>query len=135
MTRYLAIQSVTFDQVQLALPRSVRLMRSALPALAGADTALLATSLELSGQSLGAEVVVRDTAAAELLQLGRQGLLNIVLPPDDADSPARSLSIDDAVLVGVELAYSQAAPAEATLRFCALSPDGLSEPFIPEEIA
>jgi hypothetical protein len=135
MTRYLAIQSAAFGQIELAGPRSVRLTRSAKPSPAGSDADRLATSVELLEPSLTVDLVVRDTRAAEALQLGQQDTLRIVLASDAHDTPARAVQVDDAVLTAVELHYPQTAPAEATLRFVTQPADGNVEPFSAEDLA
>jgi hypothetical protein len=135
MTRHLAVESVTFGQVELAGPRSVRLSRLATPASAVSDHHRLPTSVELTSQSLVVEVVVRDIAAAETLPLGQQDPLTIVLPGDRQDGPSRQIQVDGAVLTAVELSYGQAAAAEATLRFVAQPEDGNIEPLSAEDLS
>ena len=135
MRRYLAIASVTFGSVELAGPRSVRLARSAVPSPARGDDQRLPSSVELIDAALTVDLVVRDTRSAEGLAIGQQDTLEIVLAPDAADAPARAVRVEHAILSAVELYYGQSAPAEATLRFVAQCPDGLTEPFSAEDLA
>ena len=133
MTRYLSISSVRFGNACLAGPRAMRLLRLASPAPAGADADAMPTHLELLRAPLTVELTVRDTAAAESLQLGSRDNLTIVLLGDRGDAPARTIVVAGAILIGVELSYPQGSPAEAILRFAAVSDDGQSEPLTAED--
>ena len=133
MERYGAISSIAFGEVSLSLPMSVRVFRRAEADAAGCDSDRFATSAELAQPVIGLEVRTRDTAAAEGLSLGQAGLLVVELAGTRAGQTGRSVSIDQAVLTGIELHYAQAAPASVKLTFLAEATDGNTDPFFAQE--
>lgn len=130
--RYQRITAVTFGALELPLPMSVRLYRSAEPQLARGDGDLFATSVQLSSPQITAEVRIRGTAVAETLSLGQCGSLTFTVAPAQSGQASRTVTLGGAVLTAVELAYEQTAMAAATLRFAAEATDG-ADPFHAEE--
>ncbi|MCD4823588.1 MAG: hypothetical protein K8S55_03205 [Phycisphaerae bacterium] len=128
MSRYARIKSAGFDGVSLSLPMGLKISRSRKPLPATADNHTFPTSLETAPATLTAELRTRDTAAAEGLELGREGTLSIEVVCAD-DNTSRTITLTGTVLVGCELAYSQANLAEATLSFAVRSSDGTTDPF------
>ena len=133
MERYGGITTVTFGQTSLGLPVSARLFRRAAASPAGGDDEAFVTSVQLDPPVTGIEVRVRDIAAAEGLSLGQADILVVQLAPTRSGQPGRTITIDSAVLTGVELQYDQAAPASAQLSFAAEATDGDTDPFAAEE--
>jgi len=133
MERYGVISGITFGQTSLALPMSLRVTRQAQARPAASDDERFPTSVELDRPAIGVEVMTRDTAAAEGLSLGQSGMLSIDLAGTRAGQAGRSISIDHAVLTGIELHYEQACPASVRLTFHAEAGDGNTDPFSAEE--
>ena len=133
MERYGAITAVTFGSTALGLPMSVRLARSARPLPAGNDRDAFDTSVELDRPTITAEVRLRDTAAAEALCLGQADILSILAAPTRSGQAGRTLSLNSAVLTGMEILYEQGAPAAAMLTFVAEAADGDADPFTAQE--
>jgi len=131
--RYQGIESVTFGAVPLPLPVAARITRRGEPAPGIGDCLQYSTSVETNSRSLSAELTVRGTAAAEGLSIGQKGDLSISIRPTDGVAVPRTIVLYGAVLVSVELSYSQSAMAEARLRFLAEASDGSQEPFTAED--
>lgn len=134
MERYDAISSITFGQVSLALPMSVLVSRRAETKLAGNDSDHFATNVQLGTPAIRIEVRTRDTAAAEGLSLGQDGLLSIELCGTRAGQARRAVDIDQAVLTGMDLHYEQASPASVKLTFVAEAGNGNTDPFFAQEV-
>lgn len=133
MDRYGAVTCVTFCESSLALPMSVRVFRRADPRPAGSDSDRFATSVQLACPAIGVEVSTRDTTSAEGLSVGQAGTLVIELSGTRAGQAGRTVTIDQAVLTGVELHYDQTAPASVKLSFLAEAADGDTNPFSAQE--
>ncbi len=129
MGRYTRIGSVEFDSSPLPLPVSVRVSRRAEPLPASGDNHAFATSVETATPVFSAEVRIRDTSAAEQLDLGQRGDLGFTVRAAEQDKPHRRVTLKGAVLLAVELAYEQTEAADATLRFVAEAETGSQEPF------
>ncbi len=135
MERYLGISSVCFGQTALGLPLSVRVSRQGQVEAAGGDADLYATSVQLARPVVSVEIRTRDTAAAESLVLAQKADLSWQIGPTEGGSNARQAVLSGAVLVGIEVACEQNAPAVATLRFVAEAPEGLCDPFSCQEVS
>lgn len=133
MERYGAVASVAFDGTSLPLPISVRLSRLAKPLPAAADSDAFFTSIQIDRPLIRIEVHIRDTGVAENLSLGQSGVLSVQLLPTRSGQIGRDISIGNAVLVGIELQYQQAAPASAKLDFIAEASEGNTDPFASQE--
>ncbi len=133
MERFGDIVSVTFGQTDLSLPVSVRVLRRAQPRPAGGDSDAFPTSIQLDRPVMEIEVRLRGTDVAESLSVGQAEVLTAHLAPTRSGQAGRTVSIDKAVLVRIELHYEQSTPASATLGFCAASPDGGLDPFAAQE--
>jgi hypothetical protein len=131
--RYLSIKEATFDGSPLPLPVSLRMGRFADPQPAIGDSDVYATSIQLGPFRLTAELVIRDTSAAEALCLGQKGDLACTIGAADSGSDGRDVALAGAVLVAIELSYQQSAMATATLRFAAEADDGTEDPFSAED--
>jgi len=135
MARYGAISSISFAQTSLSLPMSVRLFRQASALPAAGDSGPFATSVQLHKHTIGVEVRTRDTAAAEGLSVGQAGVLSIELAGAEAGQASRTVTIDQAVLTGIDLRYEQITPATVKLTFLAEASDANTDPFSAEEAA
>ncbi len=133
MGRYGAISSITFGQTSLAFPISVRVFRQAQAAPASGDSGRFATSMQLREHMIGVEVRTRDTATVEGLSLGQDGVLSIELAGTSSGQTGRTVTIDEAVLTGIDLYYEQTTPASVKLTFFAEAGDGETDPFSAEE--
>jgi hypothetical protein len=132
MSRYTHIESLTFGQTSLPLPLSVRLSRKAEAIPAVSDSDAFATSIQTSVPTLVAEVRIRGTATAEDLSLGQQENLSFTVAATDSGTSSRTITLTDAVLTAVELAYEQSEMATVLLRFVAEAGDGNQDPFSAE---
>jgi len=133
MSRYRHVQSVTFGETLLPLPMSVRLSRRAETAPAAGDDEAFATSVQLRPATIAAEVRIRGTAVAEMLELGQQETLSLTVTPTQDGASSRTVTIAGAVLSDVELEYDQASMATARLRFVAEASDGNTNPYTAED--
>jgi len=133
MDRYMRVQSVTFGQTELPLPLSVKLSRRAEARPASGDNDAFVTSIEIDQPTISLEVRLRGTAAAENLSLGQQADVSFTVAATHSQGTPRTISLVGAVLVGIELAYEQAAMATAVLRFVAEAQDGGQDPFSAED--
>ncbi len=133
MERYGDITSATFDQTALSGPVSVRILRQAKPAPMGSDNDAFSISIQLSRPVINIEIRIRDTAVADGLSLGQAGVLAIEIAPTRSEQNGRSISITDAVLIGIEFQYEQSAPAVAKLTFTAQANEGNTDPFASQE--
>jgi hypothetical protein len=133
MNRYMRISAVTFGNVDLPLPLSVRLSRrcDALPARGQDDR--FATSVQLGAPTIIAEVKVRDTGVAESLALGQGGTLSFTVGATRKGQLPRRVRIEGAILHAADLVYEQAAIATGVLRFVAEARDGQIDPFTAED--
>jgi len=131
--RYLSIKTAAFAGIDLPLPVSLRLGRTAQPQPASADSDIYVTSVELDSHRLTAELSIRDTSIAEALTLGQAGQLTCTIAPASSSLADRAVTLSGAVLVSIELSYQQSAMATATLRFVAEAADGAQDPFSAEE--
>ena len=77
----------------------------------------------------------RDTATVEELSLGQDDVLSIELAGTSAGQAGRTVTVDGAVLAGIDLQYDQIAPATVKLTFLAEASDGNTDPFDAEETA
>jgi len=134
MERYGPITNVTFDQSTLPLPMSVRLLRQAGPLPARSDCEAFSTSIQTEAPILAVELRMRDTAVAEELSLGQSGPLTVELAPTRSGQQGRSISINHAVLTGIELEYAQTVLAVAKLHFVAEASDGGIDPFSAQDM-
>ena len=134
MSRYGKIESVSFGQIDLPLPLSIKLTRQseALPAAGESDS--FATSLQLSQPKIMAEVRVRGTAVAESLTVGDAGTLAFTISPTSEAQRSRRVTMQGAVLCSVELVYEQTSMACAALSFVAAAPDGNQDPVTAEDL-
>jgi hypothetical protein len=80
------------------------------------------------------ELTIRATAAAEQMSLGQAGVLSVSLLPTRSGQAARTITIDQAVVAGIELLYAQDALGQAKLTFVAEAQDGLTDPCSGQEI-
>lgn len=103
------------------------------PKPAGSDADAFLTSIQLERPVIRVEVRIRDTAVAESLSLGQMHVLSVQLAPTRSGQTGRTVSISNAVLMGIELQYEQAAPASAKLSFVAEAVDGNTDPFAAQE--
>jgi hypothetical protein len=126
------ILSLSFAGAPIALPLSLRLTRAAQGASTAGDAARFVQNVEVAHGACTAEVRVRDVAAAEALPIGACGDLSAVIASADGAAPPRALALAGAVLLSVELDYSQDL-ATAVLRFAAQSPLGQCEPLTSED--
>jgi hypothetical protein len=133
MARYGHIESVTFGQTALPLPLMVRVERRAEAIPAAGQDGEFATSVQMGGTSIAAEVRIRDTAVAESLSLGEQDNLSFTIAPSGPDQNGRSITLTGAVLVAVELTYDQSSMAVASLRFVAEASNSTTDPFSAED--
>lgn len=134
MERYARIESVTFDNIPLALPLSLRLLRQCQPLPAASDGDAFTSNIQLSLPTITVELRVRGTKSAESLSLGRAGTLQAVLSPSCSGQPVRRITLDGAVLHSIELDYAQAAFATAALKFTLAAPDPTTDPFAAEDL-
>lgn len=135
MDRYTRIQSVTFGQRTLGLPLWAKVFRRVEPQIAAGDGDRFTRSVQFGAAVAGAEVKLRDSAAAEELSPGDAGALVLEVAGGGASSPVRVIEIGAAVLTAVEIEYAQGGPAAAVLRFEAESADGQANPFAAEDHA
>jgi len=135
MDRFTRIQSVTFGEQALGLPLWAKVFRRVEPLSAAGDADRFTRSVQFGPAVTGAEVKVRDVAAAEGLSPGQKDTLTLHVVAADASRSDRVIEIAGAVLTAVEIEYAQGAPAAAVLRFEAESSDGQANPFAAEDDA
>ncbi|MHC4981547.1 MAG: hypothetical protein ACYTF6_00050 [Planctomycetota bacterium] len=133
MARYGRIESVTFGQTSLPLPLSVRVERRAGTIPAAGQNDAFATSIQLDTPTIAAEVRIRGTDVAESISLGQRDTLSFEIAPSQSGQDGRRITLTDAVLAAVELAYDQSSMAVATMRFVAEAVDGTVDPFAAED--
>jgi hypothetical protein len=131
MTRYLGIQSTTFDGVAIGHVTQIRLARKAAGYPLAGDGEVFITSVQLAPERLEIELHTRDLATADALALGRDGTLTFLCGSGES-TDARRVTISQAVLTAVELRYEQS-QAAAVLRLMAESADGTSDPLAASE--
>jgi hypothetical protein len=133
MDRYGAITQMTFGSLSIGLPLSVRFSRRAEPLPEANEAEAFATSVQLGQPLITVEVRTRDTAVAEALYLGQAEVLEIQAAPTRAGQSDRTISVDRAVVTGLEVEYEQTAPATARICFLAEATDGQTDPFQSRE--
>jgi len=134
MQRYTRVAAVTFGQIELPLPLSVRVTRRAQAYPLAGDADAFATSVQIAAVETLLEVRLHGTATAETLTPGQVGTLSFQVQPTRSGQAARQVTLGGAVLISVEIDYPQSAPAVATLRFACEAADGSTDPFSAEDV-
>jgi hypothetical protein len=133
--RYGSIPAASFEGTELPGALSLKLCRRATPLPAAGDGHLFIGSIQTGPVQVQAELELSHTGAAGTLAVGRAGVLRVDVATEPAAGPVRRLTLNGAVLVGVETRHASTRDAAAVLQFVAAGTDGLLDPASWEEIA